>query len=171
MQAYAWRHAHGVFQLYVIKEVAGEPDRSRGLAALASMYRAMTAISDPRSIPNIEFVIDIEDRVQDPHHKPDHIRWTWARHVDDPWAWVIPDFDGWSYPEDGVASYVQFREDVAKLERGYRKGWYDKPSQLGWRGNLKVNTKLRSALVSAADGQAGATSRPSTGTTGRMFCS
>ncbi|KAK6080917.1 O-glucosyltransferase rumi-like protein [Seiridium cupressi] len=71
---------HGEFQvmiydgeLYVIKEVPGEPDRSRGLAALANMYRALTSIPNPKSIPNIEFVFDIEDVAQSPQHQPNHV--------------------------------------------------------------------------------------------------
>ncbi|KAI0127220.1 DUF821 domain-containing protein [Xylariales sp. AK1849] len=140
-------------ELYVIKEVAGEPDRSRGLAALANMHRALTSIPNPRDIPNIEFIFDIEDQAQDPVHKPDRIRWAWARRNDNPWLWVMPDFDGWSYPDDGVASYVQFRDDVAELESDYTNGWADKTPKLGWRGSLSVNGKLRGGLVKAAHGQ------------------
>ncbi|KAI1851551.1 hypothetical protein JX265_012367 [Neoarthrinium moseri] len=139
-------------QLYIIKEVPGEPDRSRGLAALANMYRALSSIPDPKSIPNIEFIFDIEDVAQDANHKPDRVRWTWARRTENPWFWVMPDFDGWAYPDDGVASYPQFREDVAELELGYRNGWDEKPSKLSWRGSLAVNTQLRGDLVAAAKG-------------------
>ncbi|KAK6084024.1 O-glucosyltransferase rumi-like protein [Seiridium cupressi] len=151
---------HGEFQvmiydgeLYVIKEVPGEPDRSRGLAALANMYRALTSIPNPKSIPNIEFVFDIEDVAQSPQHQPNRIRWSWAREKNNPWLWVMPDFDGWSYPDDGVASYTQFRADVADLESSYALGWDDKPSKLSWRGSLAVNTQLRGDLVTAAKGR------------------
>ncbi|KAI1103855.1 glycosyl transferase family 90-domain-containing protein [Jackrogersella minutella] len=140
-------------ELYVIKEKKGEPDRSRALAVLASMYRAITSIPDSRSLPNVEFIIDIEDRAARGEKNPKRIRWAWARQENNPWLWVMPDFDGWSYPDDGVGSYVQFREDVEELEMAYPNGWDDKEDKLCWRGSLAVNRKLRTALVDAAKGQ------------------
>ncbi|KAI2468526.1 glycosyl transferase family 90-domain-containing protein [Annulohypoxylon bovei var. microspora] len=139
-------------ELYVIKEKKGEPDRSRGLAALANMYRAITSIPDPRSLPNVEFIIDIEDRAARGEKDPKRIRWAWARQENNPWLWVMPDFDGWSYPDDGVGSYTQFREDVEDIEAEYPNGWDDKEDKLCWRGSLAVNRKLRTALVDAARG-------------------
>ncbi|KAI0173123.1 glycosyl transferase family 90-domain-containing protein [Hypoxylon sp. FL1284] len=139
-------------ELYVIKEKKGEPDRSRGLAALASLYRAITAMPDPRSLPDIEFVIDIEDRAARGEKNPERIRWAWAREEKNEWLWVMPDFDGWSYPDDGVGSYAQFRDDVVQVEKEYSKGWDDKEEQLCWRGSLAVNRNLRTALVEAAKG-------------------
>ncbi|KAI0376322.1 glycosyl transferase family 90-domain-containing protein [Hypomontagnella monticulosa] len=139
-------------ELYVIEEKKGEPDRSRGLAALANMYRAITAIPDPRSLPDVEFIIDIEDRAARGEKDPTRIRWAWAREESNPWLWVMPDFDGWSYPDDGVGSYVQFREDVDELESEYPKGWDDKEDKVCWRGSLAVNRKLRTALVETAKG-------------------
>ncbi|KAI8957343.1 glycosyl transferase family 90-domain-containing protein [Daldinia sp. FL1419] len=151
--------AHGEFhvmisngELYVIQEKKGEPDRSRGLAALASMYRAITAIPDPRSLPNVEFIIDIEDRASRGEKNEERIRWTWAREEDNQWLWVMPDFNGWSYPDEGVGSYVQFREDVTELEAEYPNGWDDKENKLCWRGSLAVNRKLRAALIKASEG-------------------
>ncbi|KAK8128101.1 hypothetical protein PG984_009209 [Apiospora sp. TS-2023a] len=154
-------HTHGEFQvmihdgeMYIIKEVAGEPDRSRGLAALGNMYRAISSMPDARrQIPNIEFTFDIEDVAQGGEKNAERIRWTWARHKDNPWHWAMPDFDGWSYPDDAVGSFVQFREDVAELETNYTRGWWDKPQQLAWRGSYAQNGDLRRALVKAAEGQ------------------
>ncbi|KAL7629889.1 hypothetical protein AAE478_001412 [Parahypoxylon ruwenzoriense] len=139
-------------ELYIIEENKGEPDRSRGLAALASIYRAIIAIPDPRSLPNIEFILDIEDRAARGEKDPRRIRWAWARQETNPWLWVVPDFNGWSYPDDGVGSYAQFREEVAGLEAEYPNGWDDKDDKLTWRGSLAVNRKLRTALVEASKG-------------------
>lgn len=152
----SWRHGefHCMIydgELYVIKEVKGEPDRSRGLAALANMYRALTAIPNPRSIPNIEFVIDIEDKANLGETQPDRVRWAWARPKDNPWLWVMPDFDGWAYPDDGVGGYVNFRDDVRDVEAEFKEGWHDKEAKLSWRGSLAVNTGLRQGLVAAAE--------------------
>ncbi|EMR72046.1 putative duf821 domain-containing protein [Eutypa lata UCREL1] len=151
----SWRHGefHCMIhngELYVIKEVKGEPDRSRGLAALANMYRALSAVPNPRSIPNIEFVFDIEDKADLGEKQADRIRWAWSRPKGNPWLWVMPDFDGWSYPDDGVGGYVDFREDVRELEAEYRNGFEDKETKLSWRGSLAVNTGLRQGLVNAS---------------------
>lgn len=151
----SWRHGefHCMIyngELYVIKEVKGEPDRSRGLAALANMYRALTSIPNPRSIPNIEFVFDIEDRADLGEKQSDRIRWAWARPKDNPWLWVMPDFDGWAYPDDGVGGYVDFREDLEDVEAEYPNGFQDKEAKLSWRGSLAVNTGLRQGLVDAS---------------------
>ncbi|RYO76138.1 hypothetical protein DL766_002756 [Monosporascus sp. MC13-8B] len=129
----SWRHGefHCMIydgELYVIKEVRGDPDRSRGLAALANMYRALTAIPNPRSIPNIE---------------PRPV--AWARSQDNPWLWVMPDFDGWAYPDDGVGGYVNFRDDVRDVEAEFKEEWHNKEAKLSWRGSLAVNTDLRRA--------------------------
>ncbi|KAB2580669.1 KDEL motif-containing protein 2 [Lasiodiplodia theobromae] len=134
-------------ELIVIDEAKGEPDRSRGLSAMASMYRAITAHPDPRSIPNVEFILDLHDNSQPgPEGK---IRFTWARHKDNPYMWVIPDFDGWTYPDDAVGSYVQFRNEVAEIEKPFE----EKIPQLSWRGSLGVNHGLRQALMDASDGK------------------
>lgn len=139
-------------ELYVIKEKKGEPDRSRGLAALANLYRAITAIPNPRSLPDVEFIIDIEDRAARGEKNPERIRWAWAREHSNEWLWVIPDFDGWSYSDDGVGSYVQYRDDVQQIEAEYSNGWDGKENKLSWRGSLAVNRKLRTALVEEAKG-------------------
>ncbi|RYP12452.1 hypothetical protein DL765_007306 [Monosporascus sp. GIB2] len=138
-------------QLYVIKEVKGDPDRSRGLAALANMYRALTAIPNPRSIPNIEFVFGIEDKADLGETQPDRVRWAWARPQDNPWLWVMPDFDRWAYPNDGVGGYVNFRDDMRNVEAEFKERLHDKEAKLSWRGSLAVNTDLRQALVVAAE--------------------
>ncbi|KAI1775889.1 glycosyl transferase family 90-domain-containing protein [Hypoxylon cercidicola] len=139
-------------ELYVIRERKGEPDRSRGLAALANMYRAITAMPNPRELPDVEFIIDIEDQASRGEKNPERIRWAWAREEKNEWLWVMPDFDGWAYPDDGVGSYTQFREDALEIENEYANGWDDKENKLCWRGSLAVNGKLRTGLVETAKG-------------------
>ena len=137
-------------ELYVINEVKGRPDRTRGLAALANIYRALTAIPNPRAVPNIEFILDIEDLADLGEKQEDRIRWSWARRKDNPWYWVMPDFDGWAYPDDGVGGYVDFRDQVKDVEAEYKNGFADKETKLSWRGSLAVNTELREGLVKAS---------------------
>ncbi|RYP70228.1 hypothetical protein DL771_005615 [Monosporascus sp. 5C6A] len=120
-ETYSWRHGefHCMIyggELYVIKEVKGDPDRWRGLAAFANMYRA----------PN-------------------------PQHRDNPWLWVVPDFDGWAYPDDGVGGYVNFRDDVRDAEAKFKKGRHDMEAKLSWRGSLAVNAGLRQGLAAVAE--------------------
>ncbi|KAK7509322.1 glycosyl transferase family 90-domain-containing protein, partial [Phyllosticta citriasiana] len=129
----------------IFQYTKGEPDRSRGLAALASLHRAMNAIPNPRELPNIEFVLDLHDRGE--AGSPDKIRWAWARHKTNQNMWVVPDFDGWSYPDDAVGSYTQFRDDVREMEVPFDI----KIPRLAWRGSLGVNGRLRKALVKASE--------------------
>lgn len=124
----------------------------------------MNAIPNPRELPNIEFVLDLHDRGE--AGSPDKVRWTWARHKTNQNMWVVPDFDGWSYPvsfqplmlfpptyplnqDDAVGSYPQFRDEVMEAEVPLD----DKIPQLAWRGSLGVNGGLRKALVEASENQ------------------
>ncbi|KAF2145290.1 uncharacterized protein K452DRAFT_207289, partial [Aplosporella prunicola CBS 121167] len=135
-------------ELIIIEERAGSADRSRALSAMASMYRAINAISNPADIPDIEFVFDIQDISGDRKYE-DRVRWAWCRHKSVPDVWVMPDFDGWSYSDDAVGSYVSFRENVAQLEQPFE----EKIPQLVWRGSTGVNHDLRMSLVNAAENQ------------------
>ena len=78
-------------------------DKSRAKAALASLYRSIVALPDPRSVPNIEFILDIaDDQGDSPENRS---AWAWARRTSQPDPWVMPDFDGWSYSDDDVGAY------------------------------------------------------------------
>lgn len=79
----------------VINEMKGACDRSRGLAGLANLYRAITAVADPSTIPNVEFILDIED-TPTTGVPADRIVWAWNRPVTNLNTFVAPDFDGWA---------------------------------------------------------------------------
>ncbi|KAF2091499.1 hypothetical protein K490DRAFT_6753, partial [Saccharata proteae CBS 121410] len=131
-------------QLIIVDEEKGQADRSRAMAALASIYRSLSAMPDPRLIPNIEFVIDIAD-VSEGGPK-DRVRWSWCRRNSDQYPWVMPDFDGWSYPDNAVGSYTAFRENVHDIEIP----WEHKYPQLVWRGSTGVAHELRMSLLNAS---------------------
>lgn len=134
-------------KLYVISEKHGEEDKSRAKAALASMYRAISSLPDPRQVPNIEFIVDTADNLGDT--PKDRIVWGWCRHRDDNNTFVMPDFDGWSYPDDAVGGYEAFRTKVRAVEKPFE----NKIPKAVWRGSTGVNHDLRAALVEQAKGK------------------
>ncbi|KAK8129001.1 hypothetical protein PG984_010109 [Apiospora sp. TS-2023a] len=148
-------------ELYVLHQNDGVwPHHYRAVAGLANFYRAMVAMPDLRSLPNVEFVLNADDyyaRPDEPGFADGRPRFSWNRHVDDPWTWVMPDFGGWMFSDDGVQSYAQFRADVELVERDYmvqgkRGGWDDKIPKLAWRGSMGLGASLRKSLVDAAKG-------------------
>lgn len=73
----------------------GASNVARGYAGLSSLYRALIAVDDPTTIPNVEFILDIEDTpVLDA--PADRIVWAWNRPMKNLNTWVAPDFDGWA---------------------------------------------------------------------------
>ncbi|KAK8104964.1 hypothetical protein PG999_008323 [Apiospora kogelbergensis] len=147
-------------ELYVVHENEGVwPHRYRAAAGLASLHRALAAAGaagGPRRLPNVEFVLNADDY----YARPGEPGFADGRHVDDPWTWVMPDFGGWMFSDDGVQSYAQFRADAALVEREYDGadgksggGWDDKIPKLAWRGSMTLGESLRQALVEAARGQ------------------
>ncbi|KAK8052281.1 hypothetical protein PG993_003666 [Apiospora rasikravindrae] len=146
-------------ELYVLHQNDGVwPHHYRAVAGLANFYRAMVAMPDLRRLPNVEFVLNADDyyaRPDEPGFADGRPRFSWNRHKDDPWTWVMPDFGGWMFSDDGVQSYAQFRADVGLVEREYmakgkRGGWDDKTPKLAWRGSMGLGESLRHALVDAA---------------------
>ncbi|KAK8081131.1 hypothetical protein PG997_008949 [Apiospora hydei] len=146
-------------ELYVLHQNDGVwPHHYRAVAGLANFYRAMAALPDLRRLPNVEFVLNADDyyaRPDEPGFADGRPRFSWNRHKDDPWTWVMPDFGGWMFSDDGVQSYAQFRADVGLVEREYmdkgkRGGWDDKTPKLAWRGSMGLGESLRHALVDAA---------------------
>ncbi|KAK8033855.1 hypothetical protein PG991_003253 [Apiospora marii] len=148
-------------ELYVLHQNDGVwPHHYRAVAGLSAFYRAMVALPDLRALPNVEFVLNADDyyaRPDEPGFADGKPRFSWNRHVDDPWTWVMPDFGGWMFSDDGVQSYAQFRADVELVERDYmvqgrRGGWDDKTPKLAWRGSMSLGASLRKSLVDAAKG-------------------
>lgn len=102
----------------------------------------MTALPEPRKVPNIEFVISIEDALSnDP--SLDRIVWGYNRASDDYNTWVMPDFDGWSYPDDDLGGYDAFRTRAKKFE----KPFMEKIPQVVWRGSGSVGDEIREPMV------------------------
>ena len=136
-------HRHtNMTQLYIIDEKKGACDRARALAGLNNLYRAIIALPDPRVLPNVEFVIDIEDTPTD-FAPEDRIVWAWTRPKGNKNTWMMPDFDGWAFPVADLGSYISFREKL----QFYEIPFADKDPRAGWRGTTALNP-VRQDLVS-----------------------
>jgi hypothetical protein len=145
-------------KLYVIATKSkAEDHRRKTLAALSSIYRALTAIHDRQSLPNIEFVFSIEDKASDVTSSKTHPLWVLARKASERSFFLLPDFGFWAWdniinkknhevgPYDEVVQKAQAVESNLKFS--------DKNPQLVWRGKLSFAPKLRRALLDVARGQ------------------
>ncbi|KAI9748345.1 MAG: hypothetical protein M4579_007251 [Chaenotheca gracillima] len=131
-------------QLRVTGYQNGGTDLSRSMSILSTIHRALTALPDPSVVPNVEFVIDVEDFVFEAV-PADRVAFTFHRRPQDESIWVMPDFNGWSFPDDAVGSYEEFRGNVKSIEVPFS----EKVDKVGWRGSVGVNPELRKALVDA----------------------
>ncbi|KAL9079293.1 MAG: hypothetical protein Q9157_001816 [Trypethelium eluteriae] len=111
------------------------------------------ALPDPRVLPNIEFTMDANDKSQsmlaDGLTRPGRTVWTWTRHVTDNDSFVMPDFDGWAFPDDTLGGYAPFRDRVMAIDKPFQ----EKIPQAFWRGSMGVAHELRQGLVDAAVGK------------------
>lgn len=82
--------------LYIIQSRSmGEDHRRKTLAALSSMYRALSATGDRRSLPNIEFVFSVEDKATDVTSIKTEPLWVLARKASEQSFFLLPDFGLW----------------------------------------------------------------------------
>lgn len=113
---------------------------TRAKATLSSLNRALNSISNRKSLPNIEFVFSSDDFT----HGPGPI-WTYSKREQDMWAWLMPDFGYWSWPEVNISSYNQVRRQMADIDEGID---FDKKiPKLLWRGNIATAPELRQRFV------------------------
>ncbi|KAF2162390.1 hypothetical protein M409DRAFT_27398 [Zasmidium cellare ATCC 36951] len=155
--------------LHIVGDKLGFARRERVGSALSNLYRAISAVPDPRQLPNIEFTLDTLD---DPNprtgRRPGRTVWAWDRHTSDEETWVMPDFDGWSYAggsvKGGVTAYNSFRDQIAEVEDALEKegeeaggAWEVKTPKALWRGTIDLGNSnaphMRADLVKAAEGK------------------
>ena len=149
--------AHTLQQLLIIHAEGLEGFKSRGHATLHALNRALTSSPNRKLLPNIEFVLLIEDFSGE--NVP---RWVYSkRDVEaDNNVWLMPDFGYWSWPETGVSSYTKFRRRAMAIDEGIREdgdrigriNFQDKRKVLVWRGALRPNP-LRQKLYDLAKGK------------------
>jgi protein glucosyltransferase len=106
------------------------------------------------SIPNIEFILDLDDDPQRPiefaHGKDSNETTVWAltrlahqRHI-----WLVPDYAYWAWPSARVASHGQVRRNVHDVNMAYP--WEKKYNKAVWRGDAGLNKDVRNNLISTA---------------------
>jgi hypothetical protein len=141
-------------QLLIISAQKLSGFESRGLATLHSLNRALTSFPARHTLPNIEFILLVED-----FSRENVPRWTYSKHVSnsDDRVFLMPDFGYWSWPEVGISSYSKFRRRVRAMDEGIREDgssigrieFQSKKQQLVWRGALRPNP-LRGKLYTLA---------------------
>ncbi|KAH8692488.1 glycosyl transferase family 90-domain-containing protein [Phaeosphaeriaceae sp. PMI808] len=121
--------------------------KPRLLAILHQIHRAITF--SPLPLPSIEFSFAVDDIADDSHDQ--HTIWAFSRHISlDNSTWVMPDFGYWSWPLELVGEYEQIRKQI----RDNEVSWQQKVPMVFWRGALKTNMPLRSALIRVTKGKA-----------------
>lgn len=136
---------------------------TRAKASLNALNRALSAVPDRRSLPNIEFIMSSED--YDSGGQP---MWVYAKKSGDDWAWLMPDFGYWSWPEAKVGSYSNVRDRIIAVDEGTTiRGktipglkFQDKKKQLLWRGNTETGPELRNKLVEVSSGKSWSSVEP-----------
>ncbi|EEP76529.1 hypothetical protein UREG_01378 [Uncinocarpus reesii 1704] len=136
---------------------------TRAKATLSSLNRALTAIPDRRSLPNIEFIFSADDFT----HGPGPI-WTYSKRDEDSWAWLMPDFGYWSWPEANIGPYRQIRRRIAAIDDGDSVGgrvrpglkFQNKHQKLFWRGNIATAPVLRNKFLQVTHDKAWASVLP-----------
>lgn len=126
------------------------------IATLGAIHRALTAFPNPGSIPNIEFIFTVIDKVEDVAG-PNHPIWALTRKASEESLWLMPDFGFWSWdvqtlpssPQLGhtneIGSYDEVVDKVLRIEKSL--DFSAKKSQLIWRGRLSMAPKLRRTLL------------------------
>ncbi|KAK3217592.1 hypothetical protein GRF29_1g3558068 [Pseudopithomyces chartarum] len=135
-------------QLYVLRTfLVDNINRQKAVASLAALHRAISAARDRPSIPNIEFVLSVEDLPAQPK-KP---LWMLSRRAEDKDLWLMPDFGWWSWDMPSLGAFDEVAAEAIQRER--LEAWDAKKEKLVWRGKLNFAPKLRRALVEAAKGK------------------
>ena len=112
------RSRHGGFQ-------------SRVQAVLADLHRAI--ITSPERLPDVEFLFSTADSGPSEKYTP---VFGLSRGLKER-AFLIPDFGYWAWPEPHVNGFMEFENEVERVE--HEVPWAKKKNQLFWRGAAKMN--------------------------------
>ena len=114
------------------------------MSVLSSINRAIS--SSREDIPNIEFVLSVNDIPEDPY--VGHPMWTLTRRFDQESFWLMPDFGFWSWEIDQVGEYESVRDKMSSVETSFSQ----KIPQAVWIGATKTNP-VRSKLMQVTKDQ------------------
>jgi hypothetical protein len=123
--------------------------KERSHATLHNLHRAVVGAREP--IPNIEFSIKINDKIDLTEEHPNTTVWNFNRPVADKameQVWLIPDFNFWAYPRVAEA-YGDFQRQAIELYDNYEK----KIPKLVWRGTTDFNPEIRLKLIEQSEGK------------------
>ncbi|EEH02770.1 DUF821 domain-containing protein [Histoplasma capsulatum G186AR] len=148
--------------LYVINFEDMRYTFSRAKASLNALNRALNAIPNRYEIPNIEFIFTTEDYHDDPHPI-----WVYSKRETNGWAWLMPDFGYWSWPEIKAGQYRSIRQRIAAIDEGAiingkprtALRFQRKKKQLLWRGAIATAPVLRQKLLDVTKGKSWASVR------------
>ena len=137
-------------ELYILAtKTQGEANRRKIVATLSSISRALSASPDRAVMPNIEFVLSVEDRIDDVNGVG-HPIWAFSRKASEESVWLMPDFGFWAWGHwsNNIGPFGQAVDRVKTTEDGLT--FSDKERKLVWRGKLSFAPKLRRALLDTA---------------------
>jgi hypothetical protein len=118
------------------------------------MIHSSIITAPPNSIPNIEFILDLDDDPQRPiniAHGPNSNKttvWGLTRLAHQRHIWLLPDYAYWAWPSARIASHSQVRRNVHDVNTAYP--WEKKYNKAVWRGDANLNTDVRKKLISTA---------------------
>ncbi|KAH0194606.1 hypothetical protein KCU70_g51, partial [Aureobasidium melanogenum] len=118
------------------------------------MIHQSVITAPPGSVPNIEFVLDLDDDPQRPlnfaHGKDSNKTTVWGltrlahqRHI-----WLLPDYAYWAWPTARVPSHGQVRRNVRQVNAAFP--WEKKFNKAIWRGDAGLNQGVRNKLIATA---------------------
>ncbi|KAF2643144.1 hypothetical protein P280DRAFT_488270 [Massarina eburnea CBS 473.64] len=132
-----------ILQTFLVDNV----NREKALGSLSALHRALVSAPDRSSIPNIEFILSVEDLPAQPQ-KP---IWMLARRAQDEDLWLMPDFGWWSWDMPQLGAFDEVLAEATQRES--IEPWDQKQEKLVWRGKVTMAPKLRRALIDAAKGK------------------
>ena len=143
--------------LYVIASRSrGDDHRRKMLATLGEIHRALNAFPNRTSVPDIEFVFTIADKVED-FAGAGHPFWALTRKASEESVWLMPDFGFWAWDSiifgqiNELGSYDEIVDNALRVEKDL--AFPEKKQKLIWRGKLGLVPKLRRALLNQSKGQ------------------
>jgi hypothetical protein len=121
--------------------------RKKGIAILATLYRAIAVTPLNYSLPNIEWIFTIEDYPID-SQKP---IWSLSRRVQDENFWLMPEFDFWGGAFEGLGPFdVTVSQIVSdKID----SCWDCRQRKAIWRGTVWTTPNPRRDLVEMSRGK------------------
>ena len=122
----------------------------RTTSLLHSIHRAISGAA-PDSIPNAEFILDLDDDPQRPiefkHGKWSNGTTVWGltRQPNQTHIWLMPDYAYWGWPSALVGSHGELRRKMDEANAEWP--WEDKIPKAVWRGTTHLNPDIREPLV------------------------